>query len=258
MMKKLRFILFSIYVVIIILLLLGLRDCSSKGASTSPNPDADTILPEELPPIKETFKAEVVMCVDCTGSMMGILSTIKSNAVNFYDDLKRKCREQGKDISSMKIRVIGFRDYCDGLSLECSGFYNMPAQDSLFRAFINALKSDGGGDDPEIGYDALCAAMKSDWSNGADVHQVIILWTDAASHPVSAYSEPTTFAGMEALWNEKMHKKGKRLILFAPNHSSWTVLEKSWDKTVRHDVNFGAGISDVDYDEILKTLSETI
>ena len=55
-----------------------------------------------------------------------------------------------------------------------------------------------------------------------------------------------------------MNPKGKRLILFAPNDNTWTNIETIFDNTSRHDVNAGKGLTDVDYDEIINTLSETI
>ena len=48
------------------------------------------------------------------------------------------------------------------------------------------------------------------------------------------------------------------MVLFAPLDVSWTELEKTWNNTTRHDVSTGGALSDVDYEDILKTLSERI
>ena len=246
-MKSLKRTLFGTYVVLIILLLLGLvkRDGTEE---TPPNP-----------PIQETFKADVIFCVDCTGSMGGMLSTIKENALSFYSDMKEKCLAYGKEITSMRIKVIAFRDFPDTPAYEESPFYLMPVQAQSFKAFVSNLSANGGGDAPEIAYDALGLAIDSDWLNEADVHQVIILWTDAPSHPLSSsIPGPSSFEQMTNNWNSKMDPQGKRLILFAPDDVTWTSIIDTWDKTIRHDVALGSGLSDFDYEKIIRALSESI
>lgn len=246
-MKSLKRTLFGTYVVLIILLLLGLVKCDGPE-ETPPNP-----------PIQETFKADVIFCVDCTGSMGGMLSTIKENALSFYSDMKEKCLAYGKEITSMRIKVIAFRDLPDTPAYEESPFYLMPVQAQSFKAFVSNLSANGGGDAPEIAYDALGLAINSAWLNESDVHQVIILWTDAPSHPLtSAVPGPASFQQMTSDWDTKMNSYGKRLILFAPEDPSWSSITDSWDKTVRHDVGLGSGLSDLDYEKIIRALSESI
>lgn len=262
-MKKLKFILLSVYVIIIILLLLSFIKCNHKRVqSHEPRPEVPIHRNDSVPKkvvIKEKFKADVVMCIDCTGSMSNIINTIKNNALTFYPDLKQKCIEQGKEITSMRIKVIGFRDIRDTSPFEVSSFFDIPEKEDNFKSFVSCLVPMGGGDVPEHGYDALSLAINSEWKNGDDVHQIIILWTDVASHPLSGLtSEPMSLDGLLSLWNEKMNQKGKRLILFAPADNSWTTIEENWDKSTRHDVTSGGGLSDVDYEEILKTISETM
>lgn len=256
-MDALKRILISVYAVIIILLLLSMIKCDRQVTQQELSVSTDTIIPK--PVIKESFKADVVMCIDCTNSMNGIIETIKNNALTFYPDLKRKCVEQGKAVTSMRIKVIGFRDLGDALPFEESTFFDIPKEENNFKAFVSNLRPFGGGDNPELGYDALGRAINSDWLYGNDVHQVIILWTDDGSHSLSGRSSnAANMNQLTSLWNNKMSAKGKRLILFAPSDRSWTKLVNNWDNTTRHDVNAGGGLSDIDYNEILKTLSETM
>lgn len=245
-MRTLKTILIATYIIIIILLLLCLLKCNGAGE-------------RNRPPVKERFKADVVMCIDCTGSMDGILSKIKSNALDFHSDLADKCLDYGKEITGMRIKVIAFRDFCDAQPFEISEFHNMPEQEDAFRSFVSRLKADGGGDGPERGHDALGLAIQSEWNNEPDVHQVIILWTDNASHPLSATSPgPKNLDNMKTLWDEKMSKRGKKMILFAPEDPSWAAITDSWDKVIRHDVDAGGGLTDMDYEDIIKALSESI
>ena len=57
------------------------------------------------------YNVDIVMCIDCTGSMGDLLDTVKNNALKFYPDLKARCDEKGKEISELRIRAIAFY-YC--------------------------------------------------------------------------------------------------------------------------------------------------
>ena len=72
-----------------------------------------------------TYNVDIVMCIDCTGSMQGLIEKVKQNAFNFYPDLKKYCESKDKHIDQMRVRVIGFRDfYADGpKAIESSGFF---------------------------------------------------------------------------------------------------------------------------------------
>ena len=244
-MKGLKVILVLTYIIIIILLLLSLKRCDDNTHSSVV--------------IKEKFNAEVVMCIDCTSSMSSLIGTIKKNALNFYPDMKKKCESQGKEILSMRIKVIAFRDFCDDKPFESSEFFRMPEQENDFKSFVSNLKDYGGGDEPERAYDAISLALLSNWSTNTDIRKVIILWTDVASHPLSGrIPEATNFDELSTLWNTKLQRNSKRLILFAPLHPTWTAIETNWENATRHDVTTSGGLTDVDYDEILRTLSESI
>lgn len=244
-MKGLKVILVLTYTMIIILLLLSLKRCGD-------NTHRPVV-------IKEKFNAEVVMCIDCTSSMSSLIGTIKKNALNFYPDMKKKCESQGKEILSMKIKVIAFRDFCDDKPFELSEFFRMPEQEYDFKSFVTNLKDYGGGDEPERSYDAISLALLSNWSTNTDIRKVIILWTDVASHPLSGRTPGArNFDELSFLWKTKLHGNSKRLILFAPSHPTWTAIETNWENVTRHDVTTGGGLTDVDYNEILRTLSESI
>ena len=45
------------------------------------------------------YNVDIVMCIDCTGSMGDLLDTVKTNALKFYPDLKSRCDAKGKEIA---------------------------------------------------------------------------------------------------------------------------------------------------------------
>ena len=58
----------------------------------------------------------------------------------------------------------------------------------------------GGGDIPEDGLEAIAYAIKSDWTTeGTDQRRVIVVWTDAPTHPLGYGSDSPAYPlGMPA------------------------------------------------------------
>ena len=220
------------------------------------------------------YNVDIVMCIDTTGSMGGLLDTVKLNALKFYPDLKAACETEGKDINQLRIKVIDFKDYnADGADgMHETEFFNIPEQEDKFKAYVNALTPDGGGDEPENGLEAISLAMNSDWTTEGDKRRhIIIIWTDASAHPLESSLTKNSFypIGMPADFNEftdwweeeqggKMNKSAKRLLIFAPDAAPWPEISNSFDKAIQHTAKAGEGLSDVDYQTILKSIVKSI
>lgn len=220
------------------------------------------------------YYVDIVMCIDCTGSMGDLLDTVKNNALKFYPDLKDRCDKKDKDITQLRIRVIGFRDfYADGANaIEDSGFLNIPEQEADFKDFIHKLQPNGGGDEPENGLEALAMAINSDWTTGGDrLRHVIVVWSDASTHSLgraeskNAYypqDMPDNFDELTDWWEDeqtgKMRKSAKRLLLYTPDASSWTDIDVNWSNTIQYPSKAGEGLSDVDYETILSSIVNSI
>ncbi|MDE6669594.1 MAG: VWA domain-containing protein, partial [Muribaculaceae bacterium] len=132
-----------------------------------------------------TYNVDIVMCIDCTGSMGSLLDTVKTNALKFYPDLKNRCDAKGKEISELRIRVIGFRDFGfdKDKAISDSGFLSIPAQEDKLKETINSFVAFGGGPEPESGLEALSMAINSDWTYKGDKRRhIIVVWTDASTH----------------------------------------------------------------------------
>ena len=195
---------------------------------------------------------DVVMCIDFTGSMGGIINTVKNNALSFYDSFKAKCDDLGIGLTGMTTQVIGYQDInVDGANWwKQSPTYQMPEQREAFTEFVNGIYAMGGGDKAESGLEALNAAFsKSDWGIDDGYHrQVVILWTDAPYLVGSGYTAMTV-EGVKAKWDAM--PSGRRMILFAPsgnyeyNGGDWDVMN-DW-KNVIHITNLSSGFYDMDY-----------
>lgn len=199
---------------------------------------------------------DVVMCIDVTGSMSGIINTVKKNAIGFYDSFNKCCEEEGIQLSSLNAQVVAFQDMNhDGSRwLKVSNTYSLPEEKTGFNNFVNALYADDGGDIPESGLEALETAFnKSDWGVDDGYHrQVVILWTDAP-YLTGSYSS-VSISGLQSKWNSM--PSGRRLILFAPygnsysNGGDWGVFD-DW-KNVIHESDLESGFYNFEY--ILKSI----
>ena len=198
------------------------------------------------------LNVDVVMCIDVTGSMGGIINTVKKNALSFYDSFKEVCTKNGIGLISLNTQVIPFRDKnVDSDWIEESPVYTLPADKKTFESFVNKLSATGGGDTPESSLEALDLAFsKKDWGKDDGYHrQVIIMWTDAPYLTGKDYTDLTP-AMVKEKWDAM--PSGRRFILFAPkdsysyyNGGKWEDIS-SW-KNLVHLTNLYSGFSDMEY-----------
>ena len=220
------------------------------------------------------YNVDIVMCIDCTGSMGSLLETVKENALKFYPDLISMCEAKDKDISELRIRVIGFRDFGfdNDKAIIDSGFLSIPEQEGKFKEIVNSFIPDGGGPEPESGLEALSMAINSDWTKGGDRRRhVIVVWSDASTHELGESGQdnslyptevPANFDELTDWWEDeqagKMNHTSKRLIIFAPDAKKWTEIGLNWNNTIHHPAKAGMGLCEVDYKTILSTIVNSI
>ena len=209
----------------------------------------DTVI-KEFTTGDNILNVDVVMCMDVTGSMSGLINTVKKNALNFYDIFEKACVESNIILSSLNPQVIAFRDKNEEKDwLLKSDVYAMPDDRELFSGFVNGLRATGGGDTPESGLEALDTAFsRDDWGKDDGYHrQVVILWTDAPYLTGSSYTD-LTLENVQLKWDSM--PSGRRLVLFAPNGTqsnggSWSDLD-SWIN-VMHLTDTSTGFENIDY-----------
>ena len=215
------------------------------------------------------YDVDIVMCIDATGSMTGILDTVKKNALNFYGDVRKAMQEKGKQVDTMRIKDIAFRDYlADGnKAMLATDFYTMPEEQTEFNNLVKSIHAEGGGDDPEDGLEALAYAIKSDWgsSAGNKRRHIIVVWTDAATHelgfgkaaPMYPSQMAATFDQLTNWW-EEMDSNSKRLLIYAPEEKYWTTISDTWTQTIHYPSQAGNGLKEFEYQEILDAIRNSI
>lgn len=225
--------------------------------------------------MSKDYTVDMVFCIDATGSMeefgsgqKRIINMVKENALSFYADLMRKMEEKHKRISQLRVRVVAFRDYmADGSeAMLVTDFFRLPEQAGAFESCINSITAKGGGDIPEDGLEALAYAMKSNWTTtGTDQRRVIVVWTDAGTHPLGYGARAANYPkGMPADlgeledWWDQIPLKAKRLVLYAPDEPGWSHISANWDNVVHFPSVAGNGLAECDYKYILDVLAQSI
>ena len=221
------------------------------------------------------YNVDIVFCIDATRSMYHILDKVKANVLNFYGDLTTSMNSKGKHVDSIRVRVIAFRDYIADKddAMLVTGFFELPSQSAELAACVKSIVPQGGGDDPEDSLEALAYAIRSNWlkDDSKMKRQVIVLWTDAAPHPLGfGRSMPNYPGGMpknltelSAWWGSTqmpgyMDNRAKRLLLYAPEDSTWNQISKSWNNSIYFPSIAGQGLQEVEYKQIIDVIANSI
>lgn len=222
------------------------------------------------------YNVDIVMCIDATGSMGGLIDKVKSNALSFYSDLTKSMEAKGKNISQLRVRLVVFRDYlADGTqAMLQTEFLTLPEQDMQYKGFLDSVTAFGGGDNPEDGLEALAFAMhNSKWTMEQGKHRhIIVVWTDAATHPLgfgkSAPNYPgkmaKSFDELTAWWGDAddpgcmPDQSAKRLLMFAPDEPYWNMITENWDNSILYPSDAGNGMDETDYASILDVIANSI
>lgn len=224
------------------------------------------------------YTVDMVFCIDATGSMedftgkqVKLINMVKQNAISFYGDFSNIMAEKGKKVRQLRVRIVAFRDYiADGEhAMLVTDFFQLPQQAAEFEACINSIHADGGGDIPEDGLEALAYAIKSKWTNeGAKKRQVIVVWTDADTHPLGFGSGtqfypkgmPGDLGELSDWWDDPtlMRQNEKRLVLFAPDEGNWKYISDNWNLTWHSPSAAGNGLAEQNYSEILNLIANSV
>lgn len=214
------------------------------------------------------YNVDIVMCIDATGSMASIIEDVKSSALSFYQKFVDEMEAKSKSVQQLRIKVIAFRDYgVDSEAMVESKFFVLDEESREFHDFVNAIEASGGGDEPESSLEALALAMNSDWVRTGSVRRhVIIMYTDASAlklgeksgEPGYPSGMPSDLAELREWWEgQKMEKRAKRLLVFAPDMEPWSDMV-DWSNTFHTASKAGAGCDDTDIQTCIHMLVNSI
>ncbi|CAL4098549.1 unnamed protein product [Meganyctiphanes norvegica] len=120
----------------------------------------------------EAQKVDLAFLVDSTGSMGGIIQTVKEEIHRIVNKIKDEYPE-----AQLRVAFVGYRDHCDGSDrIQKMDFTN---NISSFRSFVSDVNPTGGGDAAEDVFGGLEEAGKLSWTA---VNRVIVHFADAPCH----------------------------------------------------------------------------
>ena len=217
------------------------------------------------------YAVDLIICIDGTGSMTPVIDLVKSSALSFYKDLENRMQERQKNVDQIRAKVILFRDYWADKPEEVmvsSEFFDLREQSSEYADFVSLIHAKGGGDEPENGLEALAIALNSEWEKGpnfAKQRHIVVFYTDASAHSLEKEPKPNhypndipkNFDELTDLWSE-MSDSAKRLLLFAPDATPWTMIASCWEQTIHYPSKAGEGLREFENEEIIAAIINSI
>ena len=232
-----------------------------------------------------SYAVDLVMCIDGTGSMAGMIDEVKKKALGFWTKFYDAMIAEHKSIRDdwFRVKVIVFRDYKDDgeSAMEESEFFKLSTPEGVdaFNEYIRNIEPHGGGDDPENALEAIFTAIKSDWVRqyGRFRRHAILLFTDAAalspqdkerlSAPNYPYDMPRTRDELAGIFENGDGGQSRsygnysadngRLIVYAPKNCGWEWLN-TIDRAWWVPVDAKGGCSEVMIEEALKVLTHSL
>lgn len=120
-------------------------------------------------------KAEIVFCLDATGSMSGLIGTAKEKIWDIVSEMT-----QSQDIDSLRLGMIFYRDRGD---LFITKKIALTSDIDQVYTDLLEIQADGGGDTPESVNQALNEAVNDmNWSTDKKTYKTIFVVGDCPPH----------------------------------------------------------------------------
>lgn len=249
----------------------GPDEHSGTADAAEPVIDWNAVFDEE--DVEFETNVDIVLCLDLTGSMGPVIEKSKMLGRDLVGQINEGLRKKNRRVDSLRFKVCGFRDYyCDDEPMVESDFFELPAQESRFYAYLNHLQATGGGDAPENSLEALYKAFTSDWmTRGAKRRHIVLLMTDTGPHPLDhpkrdstpGYPQemPRSLEELGAVWDDGQGRLGsteRRMAIFAPHDKVWDEINETWPLVHHTPCRAGDGLSDVDMQVVVNWIANSI
>ena len=199
-------------------------------------------------------KADIVFCIDGTGSMVPCIDGVKTNVSTFAERLQSDGRVD------FRLRSIVYRDLqAMGEPIEAMAFCE-PGDHLSFKRQVSAIVADGGGPEPESTLDAIFVAINSDWRRPC--HKAILVFTDAPCYTEMHKSTVKSFG----LRDGSIHRiidalTAKRIQLFiaAPDFGAYQTIDAQ-APNCRYEVAGvgGSGLAEFNFKEVMDVFGRSI
>ncbi len=208
---------------------------------------------------KINTEADIVFCIDATGSMQPCIDGIKDGISTLVKGLQSEANV------NFRIRFIAYRDYHDptcGTEWVNTEFTNSVDD---FISELSKVQATGGGDAPESTLDALYSAIHSEWRT-SKTYKTIILLTDDDTHPTlhqKTYDKPDN--DVFRVIQDFQTLRHVMLFMVCPKFKQYELIEKAMisaeRKIVCDWVPYGSGykgLAAVNWIPLMDMLGKTI
>lgn len=166
-------------------------------------------------------QADIVFCIDATGSMEPCIDGVIDHLYDFVDGLQSAANVD------FRLRLIAFRDRHDP---DCGTPWHIEEFTSSTEEFkdqLGQVVATGGGDDPESTLDALYLAIHSRWRSSR-THKTIVLLTDDDTHLTlhpSTYARPDN--DIRRVIQDFQTLRHVMLFMVVPEYPAYRQLERA-------------------------------
>ena len=219
------------------------------------------------------YHVDIVLCIDCSGSMASVIELLKKNVCNIPKGLDTALKQKSKDLRELRIRIVAFSDLN---AIKVSNFFVVePQRDTTdFELHVNLLSLSGGVyGGPKSGLEALAIALGSDWTDKGDKQRhLIVMFSNSSAHRLEdrVGAVPTEFLGLVPdsldeltdVWDGgqavKLKRSARRLIIFGPDAYPWNTISEAWGQSVYLPSQQGEGLELVGYSTMIDTLANSV
>lgn len=198
----------------------------------------------QLPPprrIRPKGIADVVFCLDCTGSMQPCLEGLKTNLQQLVAGFGSAEHIQ----LDWRVRLIEYRDLREEEPILANPFTTDLEE---FRTQVGHLRAEGGGDEPESTLDALHRALQSEWR--PHCNKCVVLFTDATAHP------PQPPVDLDLIIQELQAQKAQ-VFLYGPRCPHYEQLARV-SRVLYEPTGSATGLAELDFHRVLDYVGKTI
>lgn len=208
--------------------------------------------------IKIKGVADIVFCIDATGSMGPCISSVLNNIDSFIRSLETSMPNNPVD---WRARVIVYRDFNVDSNSDLENSFDFVNSSGALKAQLDSIVADGGGDEPESTLDAVWYAIKgSKWRATGQVHKVIVVFTDATPLP---NLNPRTIAELRVIdvldaLKEKIQEDRIKLFMFVQRDPLYEEISK-WSRVevIQYD-NAVEALATIDFKPIMEKIGKTV
>lgn len=131
----------------------------------------------------ENVAVEIVICMDCTGSMSTWIEAAKATSMSTVQRLRSAVPN-----ATFKLGFVGYRDFGDA-----DAIITVPLTEDVAacEARLRSVHADGGGDTPEDMAGGLHAALNMPWTDAPGATRVVIVVADAPPHGADMHDVTT-------------------------------------------------------------------